>query len=221
MLPRVFDMFSRGSNDYEGTGIGLALVKKVTQRMGGRVGVESEASRGSRFWIELKPGAMRPGVRQKEAAPAPVGGTTLYVEDEEADAIFMRRAFARQGSESALRVVRDGREAIDYLSGAGDYRDRMKYPLPTIVLLDLNLPKVNGFEVLQWMRVHPDFACLPVVVFSSSTLEEDRVKAQRLGANEFVSKPSSGLGFAEVVEKLKVKWPSLMQRTDGASSKLT
>ena len=99
-----------------------------------------------------------------------------------------------------------GRAAIDYLSGSGEFGDREKYPVPAVVLLDLNLPQVSGFEVLEWMRNHPDYARLPVVVFSSSTREDDRVKARELGANEFVAKPSSGLEFGEVVEGLKEKW---------------
>jgi CheY-like chemotaxis protein len=73
--------------------------------------------------------------------------------------------------------------------------------VPAVVLLDLNLPQVSGFGVLEWIRNHPDFAKLPVVVFSSSTREDDRVKRELgLGANEFVAKPSSGLKFGEVVE---------------------
>jgi len=207
MLPRVFDMFSRGSKCYDGTGIGLALVRKVTQRMGGRAGVESEEGKGSRFWIEVKSAEARPRVARAEpnAARHRVG-TVLYVEDEENDVTFMRMAFASGGMESALRVVGDGREAIEYLSGAGKYADRKKYPLPSAVLLDLNLPQVPGFEVLKWMRNHPDFARTPVVVFSSSTREDDRVKALALGANEFVAKPSSVARFGEVVERVRDKW---------------
>jgi len=204
MLPRVFDMFSRGSKSYEGTGVGLALVRKVTQRMGGRAGVDSEEGKGSRFWIEMKLAEARPtAARVESTAAVPNGGTVLYVEDEESDATFMRMAFVRQGMESALRVVGDGRAALDYLSGAGKYSDREKYPLPLVVLLDLNLPQVPGFEVLKWMRNHPDFARTPVVVFSSSTREDDREKALELGANEFIGKPSSGMEFGQVVEALK------------------
>jgi DNA-binding response OmpR family regulator len=94
---------------------------------------------------------------------------------------------------------------IEYLSGAGKYADRKQYPLPSAVLLDLNLPQVPGFEVLRWMRNHPDFARTPVVVFSSSTREDDRAKALELGANEFVVKPSSAMRFGEVAERLR-KW---------------
>lgn len=213
MLPRVFDMFSRGSRDYEGTGIGLALVRKVAQRMGGRVGVESEEGKGSRFWVELKTGEIKqktePGALPQSQLE---GGTVLYVEDEESDAVFMKKAFASKGLESALRWVGSGRAAIDYLSGAGMYRQRKEYPLPTVVVLDLNLPEVPGFEVLKWMRNHPDFAATPVVVFSSSTREHDRLKARELGATEFLGKPKSGSDFTEVVQQLKEKWLGISGR---------
>ena len=208
MLPRVFEMFSRGSKDHEGTGIGLALVRKVAQRMGGKVGVESEEGKGSRFWIELKTGEARlvsPRVRAGQAQVAGEG-TVLYVEDEETDAIFMERAFAEKGLGSKLRLVVTGRAAIEYLSGSGEFGDREKYPVPSLVLLDLNLPQVSGFGVLEWIRNHPDYRRLPVVVFSSSTREDDRTKARELGANEFVTKPSSGLKFGEVVEGLQQRW---------------
>jgi DNA-binding response OmpR family regulator len=75
-----------------------------------------------------------------------------------------------------------------------------------LVLLDLNLPEVPGFEVLKWMRNHPHFAATPVVVFSSSPREDDRIKAIELGASDFVSKPRSGVDFASVVEALTQRW---------------
>lgn len=209
MLPRVFEMFSRGSKDYEGTGIGLALVRKVVQRMGGKVGVESEEGNGSRFWIELGRGEARAALAQPAAhqSLASAGeGIVLYVEDEENDALFMERAFAEKGLGEKLRLVATGRAAINYLSGSGEFADRAKYPLPSVVLLDLNLPQVSGFGVLEWVRNHPDYARLPVVVFSSSTREDDRTKARELGANDFVAKPNSGLEFGKVVEELRRKW---------------
>jgi PAS domain S-box-containing protein len=210
MLPRVFDMFSRASKDYEGTGIGLALVRKVVQRMGGKVGVVSEEGKGSRFWFELKDGEEKQSAIRL-AGPARAEGTAgeatvLYVEDEESDAVFMGRAFGQKGLGGNLQVVSDGRAAIEYLSGSGKYGDRQKHPAPTLVLLDLNLPQVSGFEVLAWIRNNPDYARMPVVVFSSSTRADDRLKAEQLGANEFVAKPSSGIEFGKVVEHLQGSW---------------
>jgi len=132
----------------------------------------------------------------------------LYVEDEEGDALFMRIAFQRAGLAEALQLVADGRAAIKYLSGVNGYENRSEHPLPAVVLLDLNLPEVPGFEVLRWMRRQPEHEATPVVVFSSSTRDEDKAKARELGANDFVEKPSSGTKFGEVVERLREKWLS-------------
>jgi CheY-like chemotaxis protein len=218
MLPRVFDMFSRERKDQEGNGIGLALVRKVVQRMGGKVGAESEEGQGSRFWLQL---------RNAEARPAPDGaaageaggvgeGTVLYVEDEESDALFMKLAFEGKGLAGMLQVAPDGRAAIDYLSGTGAYNDRQKYPAPELVLLDLNLPRVSGFQLLEWIRNNPGYTQTPVVVFSSSTREDDQVRAKEMGADAFVAKPSSGFKFGEVVEGLQRKW--LGRRMSGAEA---
>lgn len=132
----------------------------------------------------------------------------LYVEDEEFDRLLMEHAFAKAGLGGSLRLVNDGRAAIDYLSGTGEYADREKNPVPALVLLDLNLPEIHGFEVLKWLRMQPQHSKLPVVVFSSSELEDDQVRARILGANEFVKKPGSGLGFVDVVQRLSEKWLS-------------
>ncbi len=136
----------------------------------------------------------------------PGSSTVLYVEDDESDALFMQRAFANVGLASALRVVEDGRAAMNYLSGANGYANREEYPLPSLVLLDLNLPLVHGFDVLKWIREQQQYASTPVVIFTSSTRVEDKVRAQQLGATEFVEKPHSGLKFKDVVQQLSDRW---------------
>ena len=130
----------------------------------------------------------------------------LYVEDEENDRILMEFAFQRAGLEASLRMVDHGQAAIDYLSGAGVYGEREKYPLPAVVLLDLNLPEVHGFDVLKWIRGQPAHRRLPVVVFTSSAREEDRHRAALLGANDFVQKPLMPGGFQDVVRRLNEAW---------------
>lgn len=132
----------------------------------------------------------------------------LYVEDEETDRFLMRLAFANQGLADALQMVKDGKTAQEYLSGAELYADRQKHPLPAIVLLDLNLPEVNGFELLQWIRSHPVHRALPVLVFTSSERNEDRARAHLLGANEFLTKPRSPLRLRELVKELSHRWLS-------------
>ncbi len=134
----------------------------------------------------------------------------LYAEDEENDVLFMQIAFDKAGLGHLLRVVQNGQEVVDYLSGAGAFADRHRHPLPSLLLLDLNMPLLSGFGVLQWLRNQPAFHDLPVVVFSSSTLPEDKLKAANLGVSEFVPKPASGAKFTEVVTDLRGHWPGLI-----------
>lgn len=130
----------------------------------------------------------------------------LYVEDDENDALFMRRAFRHAGLEESLRVVDDGQVALDYLSGSGEFAKRLTHPLPSVVLLDLNLPTVSGFQVLKWIRQQSAFQNLPVVIFSSSSRAEDRLQAKQLGASDYLEKPGSGLDFGVILEGLKRRW---------------
>jgi CheY-like chemotaxis protein len=132
--------------------------------------------------------------------------TLLYVEDDENDVLFMEMALRRAGLQQQFRCVRNGQEALDYLSGTGDYAQRDQHPLPVLLLLDLNLPAVSGFEVLAWLRKQPQFQSLPVVIFSSSSRPEDRQRALELGANDYVQKPASGMKFGEVLDHLRSGW---------------
>lgn len=128
-------------------------------------------------------------------------GTILYVEDEPSDALLLEACFRQAAVELALRVAKDGQEAMDYLSGKGNFADRRLHPLPTLVLLDLNLPRKSGHEVLDWIRHQPAFHTLPVIVFSASNRERDVHKAYAFGANAFLLKPS---GYTELLELTKV-----------------
>jgi CheY-like chemotaxis protein len=115
----------------------------------------------------------------------------LYAEDEDDDAFFMQRAFQQAGLSHPLVIVRDGQEAIDYLSGAGRYADRPAFPLPCLLLLDLNLPKKSGLDVLQWLRRESPVSLLPVIIFTSSLQEADLRRAYAQGANAYLAKPSA------------------------------
>ena len=130
----------------------------------------------------------------------------LYVEDEEDDVFFMRNAFKRLGYHDRFHAVEDGDRAISYLSGLEKYSDRASHPLPTVVVLDLNLPMRSGFEVLEWLRSQPEFKALPVVIFSSSGRLEDRQKAEALGATDYQLKPASGAQFLATAQQLVVSW---------------
>ena len=127
----------------------------------------------------------------------------LYVEDELYDIQFMRRAFKLAGLETCLETVTDGQQAIDYLSSKRPYTNGHQSPLPAVIILDLNLPLVSGFDVLKWVRQQPHFEQLPVVIFSSSVRTDDRTKACKLGATDYLEKPSSPLQFTELVERVK------------------
>jgi CheY-like chemotaxis protein len=115
----------------------------------------------------------------------------LYAEDDEHDVFFLQHAFQAAGITNPLQVARDGQEAIDYLSGAGDFADRSRYPLPCLILLDLKMPGVSGMEVLAWLRQVSNSPPLPVIVLSSSAQPRDIDRAFALGANAFVVKPAS------------------------------
>src|SRR5689334_4905092 len=101
----------------------------------------------------------------------------LLVEDDENDVLLIRRAFSRGQILNPLQVVRSGEEAIDYLSGVGPFRHRDEYPLPGLVLLDLKMPRVDGFDVLTWIRRQPTLKGLRVVVLTSSNDMRDVNKA--------------------------------------------
>ncbi len=132
--------------------------------------------------------------------------TVLYVENEENDVLFMRRAFSRAGLEGCLRPVCDARTAMRYLTGEDPYGDRSVHPFPVLLLMDLNLPSLSGFELLHWMREQPALRQLTVVIFSSSARPEDIERAQKLGAHDYLQKPRSGSQFVEVAQQLREKW---------------
>ena len=132
--------------------------------------------------------------------------TILLVEDDRNDVFFFQRAMEMAGLTCPLRIVRDGREAIDYLSGAGTFGDRVQFPLPCMVLLDLNLPRQHGLEVLQWIRGHAPDPAVPVIVLTSSTSDRDVREAYRLGANSYLNKPSGSEELVALVRALDVYW---------------
>ena len=120
----------------------------------------------------------------------------------------MQYAFRKAGLEGVLRTVINGQQAMEYLLGQGRFADRTLHPVPAVVLLDLNLPGVSGFDMLRWMKARPELAAVPVVVFSSSSRGEDKAKALDLGVKEYVEKPQSIGSFVDLARRLKEKWLS-------------
>jgi len=117
--------------------------------------------------------------------------TILVADDDPNDGFFMNMAFERAGRVTPLQVTHDGVEAIAYLSGEGLYADRTQYPLPALLLLDLNMPRKNGFDVLGWIRQQPDFKLLPVYILSASSRLADINQAYALGATSYIVKPGN------------------------------
>ncbi len=133
----------------------------------------------------------------------------LLVEDNPRDEALTMRALKKSGIASEITVVRDGVEALDYLFGTGKYEGRDASILPHLVMLDLKLPKMDGLQVLERLRADPRTKRLTIVMFTSSSEEEDMIKSYDLGANSYVRKPVDFDQFAEVTQKLGIYWFSL------------
>jgi CheY-like chemotaxis protein len=129
----------------------------------------------------------------------------LHVDDDPNDVFLLEHAMHKAGIADPLHVVTDGREAIDYLKGAGKFADRRRFPLPHLVLLDLKLPHVMGLDVLKWIRQESGLA-LVVVMLTASAEEADIATAYRLGVNAFLTKPSEANKLVEMVQAIKAFW---------------
>ena len=127
----------------------------------------------------------------------------LLAEDNENDVLMFRRAARRANFNQPLQIVSNGEDAIAYLKGEGKYEDRAKYPLPALVVLDLKMPRKNGFDVLEWMRAQAALDTMQVVVLSSSDEIRDINRAYELGANSFLVKPMSFDEFVGMLEALR------------------
>ena len=130
----------------------------------------------------------------------------LLVEDNPRDEALTRRALKKSNIVNEVVAARDGVEALDYLFGTGKYAGRDMSIMPQLILLDLKLPKVNGLQVLQKIREEERTRRLPVVVFTSSSEEEDMIKSYDLGANSYVRKPVDFEQFLEATRQLGLYW---------------
>jgi len=133
----------------------------------------------------------------------------LLAEDDPNDVLLIQRAFQKAGLQTVLKVVRDGEQAIDYLSGRGEYANRAKYPLPFLLLLDLKMPGTDGFEVLNWVRGEPDFKRLLTIVLTSSNLQADVDHAYELGANSYLVKPVEFDQMVNMIHRFEAYWTEI------------
>jgi|SRR6185437_4471303 len=127
----------------------------------------------------------------------------LLVDDDVNFAMLVTQAFSKAWPEVRLHTVNDGESAIQYLVGEGQYADRRQFFAPSLMLLDLNMPRVDGFQVLSWKRKIPDLNALPVVVWSSSDLPENLQRAYSLGAAAYLIKPMAFDDYVDVIKRLK------------------
>ena len=131
--------------------------------------------------------------------------TILQVEDDANDVFFLKHAMTKAGVANPIHVASDGQEAIDYLKGAGKFADRVKFPLPGLVLLDLKLPHVMGLDVLKWIREQSGLVVV-VLLLTASGDDEDIASAYRLGANGCLVKPSQAAKLVDMAKAIKDFW---------------
>ncbi|MCL5405946.1 MAG: response regulator [Deltaproteobacteria bacterium] len=132
--------------------------------------------------------------------------TILLVEDNRQDELLILRSLRKVNLANQVDVVRDGQQAMDYLFCEGEFADRSDGTMPTVVLLDINLPRVSGLEVLERLRADQRTCLLPIVILTSSDEDSDRLHSYKHGANSFVRKPLDFTEFAETVARLGVYW---------------
>ena len=139
--------------------------------------------------------------------------TFLLVEDDPYDVVFVEEEFRRARGSAWLRVVCDGVEAMHYVSGQGDYADRLKYPRPDVILLDLKMPRWDGFEFLEWLRAESPKRdrSVPVMVLSASNIPEHRARVYALGANACLAKPIEWDTFQQHLAAFGIYWGALVE----------
>ena len=155
----------------------------------------------------------------------PEQAVILLVEDRDDDVYLVRRALSKADVRNPFFVVQNGEEALAYLDGLGKYSNRDEFPLPDIMLLDLKMPRMDGYEVLRAVRSKPDFKALRIIVLTSSEDLNDVNKAYELGANSFLVKPLEFENYVAMMRTLCSFWlhysrdPTLARPPDAALQK--
>ena len=144
--------------------------------------------------------------------PLPDQAVILLIDDDENDIALARRALIQAKILNPLYVLRDGEQAMAYLEGTGKYRDRSEFPLPDLILLDLKMPRMDGFELLYWVRHQPYLKALRIVVLTSSEDVYDINRAYEMGANSFLMKPFDFDDYKGLARTLGSFWFGLPRR---------
>jgi CheY-like chemotaxis protein len=132
--------------------------------------------------------------------------TVLIADDDEGISTLLRYAFEEAQLSANIVHAAEGQQVIDYLSSTHPYEDKEQYPMPDLLLLDLRMPKKDGFDVLAWLQTRPELNRLPVVVLSTSAMEFDREQAFELGANDYQVKPLRFEMLLRFVRSLDARW---------------
>jgi len=141
----------------------------------------------------------------------PVKLFILVAEDDANDRVLLTHALTRDSLPVRVAMVGDGEEAIDYLQGEGKFADRVRYPIPDLLMLDLKMPGLNGLDVLRWLRANDICASLPVIIFSGSGLEKDVQDAYRLGANTYFQKLGDPRALVSLLRLVVQYWLASMR----------
>ena len=159
--------------------------------------------------IKKRSGAKALRTRDGSALASDLGErpvTVLHIDDDPNDTELLRAAVRKAEAAFILHNAEDGEKAIAYLSGQGIYADRQPYQLPALILLDLKMPRATGFEILSWIRAHPELGELPVVVLSGSDQQDDIRRAYASGANSYHIKPLGFEALVSLVKNLNHSW---------------
>jgi CheY-like chemotaxis protein len=142
--------------------------------------------------------------------------TFLLVEDDPNDVLMLEMEFRRVPAHIRMVAVSDGKEAMHYVERDGKFSNESKYPVPDVILLDLKMPRINGFEFLHWLRSESPahYRFIPVVVMSSSALREDVDRAYSLGANSYLVKPVQWKLFQQRIQALGIYWAEHVERPE-------